>query len=337
MGKKYRTVQFGCGPIGCYIVKFSVGRSNIELVGAVDIAPDKAGKDLGKAAGLDKELGITISDHAEALLKSVKPDIVIHTTGSKFDVVYEQLASIVKSGVNVVSTCEELSFPYVKHSELAVRLDDMAKTHNVTVLATGINPGFLMDAWPLFMTGVCKEVKAIRATRIQDACSRRIPFQQKIGAGLTALEFQKRVDGGSFGHVGMPESISMIAGALGWEIEKISETIEPVITDKVVSSNYITVPAGRAAGIRQLACAYRGGEPVISLEFQAYLGAPESYDSITITGTPNIDVKVPGGIHGDIGTASIVLNAIPRVVEAPAGLHTMKDMPIVVCSSDILS
>lgn len=335
MGKKYRTVQFGCGPIGCNAVQYSVGRSNIELVGAVDIAPDKAGKDLGKLAGLDNELGITISNNAQALLKSVKPDIVIHTTGSRFNQVYEQLETILKSGVNIVSTCEELSFPYTKQTELAARLDYTARNNNVTVLATGINPGFLMDAWPLFMTGVCKEVKAIKATRIQDASSRRVPFQRKIGAGLTAEEFQKLVDGENLGHSGLSESISMIAGALGWEIEKITETIEPVITDRTVSSGYISVPAGKVAGIRQVAYGYRGKEAVISMEFQAYLGAPESYDSVEITGTPNMDVKVKGGTQGDIGTASILLNAIPRVVEAPSGLYTMKDMPIIVCASDL--
>ena len=267
------------------------------------------------------------------LPESAKPEIAIHTTGSKLDRVLPQLESIVKSGLNVVSTCEELSFPYRKHSTLAQNLDSLAKEHDVTVLATGINPGFLMDAWPLFMTGVCKEVQAIRVTRIQDASSRRIPFQQKIGAGLTREEFEERVAGGDFGHVGLPESISMIAAGLGWEIDEITETIEPVMLDREVGSDYTTVKVGKAAGLKQDAFGYAKGKALISMEFQAYIGAPESYDSVYITGTPNMDVKIQGGTQGDIGTVSIVLNAVPRVIEAPAGLYTMMDMPIVICPS----
>lgn len=329
---KHRAVQFGCGPIGCSLVKYALERANIELVGAVDVDPDKVGRDLGDVAGLGRRIGVAVSGDAGRLLADTKPDIVLHATGSALDRVAPQLELIVGAGVNVVSTCEELSFPWRRHPQLAERLDRLARDHGVTVLATGVNPGFLMDAWPLFMSGVCRQVLRVRVSRIQDASSRRLPFQLKIGAGLTVAEFDARLEAGGFGHVGLPESISMIAAGLGWNIDRIEERIEPVVAKKEVRSAAITVAAGRVAGIHQVAVGSRQGSPDITMEFQAALGEPESYDLVELTGTPDLRVKVEGGTHGDIATCSIVLNAVPRVVAAAAGLLTMKDLPIVACA-----
>ncbi len=330
--KRLRVVSFGLGPIGCWIVQYAQERAGLELVGAVDTDPAKAGRDLGEAAGLERKLGVTVSADAAGLLRETKPDAVLHATGSKLDRVFDQLAGIVRAGANVVSTCEELSFPWRKHPRLAAELDRLAREHGVTVLATGINPGFLMDAWPLFMTGVCREVREVKVTRIQDASSRRLPFQQKIGAGLTPEEFRRRVEGGLFGHVGLPESIAMIAAGLGWDIERVEETIEPVIAQGTVRSDSITVQPGQAAGLRQTGLGYRGGRPVIAMEFQAYIGAPDPRDEVTVIGVPTLCVRIGGGTQGDIGTVSIVLNAVPRVAAAPPGLLTMKDLPIVSCA-----
>jgi 4-hydroxy-tetrahydrodipicolinate reductase len=331
--KKVRVVQYGCGPIGCRIVQYALERPGLELVGAVDVDPGKAGRDLGEVAGVGRRLGLAVSADAGRLLDAMKPDVVIHATGSKLERVFDQLAGIVRAGASVVSTCEELSYPWRKHPRLSAELDRLARDHGVTVLATGVNPGFLMDAWPLFMSGVCKEVHEVRVSRIQDASSRRVPFQQKIGAGLTPEEFRRKVEGGDFGHVGLPESAAMIAAGLGWELERIEETIEPVIARQAVRSEALAVPAGRAAGIRQTALGYRQGRAVISMEFQAAIGEPESYDQVAIVGVPNLTVRIPGGTHGDVATTSIVLNAVPRVAEAPPGLLTMKDLPVVACAA----
>lgn len=329
----YNVVQFGLGPIGCKVVQYMVDRKNVNIVGAVDIDPDKVGKDVGTVAGLGREIGVPVQKSVADVFSKTKPDIVVHTTGSKFDRVYGQLEEILSGGVNIVSTCEELSFPYKRHPELSVKLDELAKKHGATVLATGINPGFLMDTWPLVMTAVCKEVNSVAITRIQDATSRRIPFQQKIGAGLTKEEFQKKVESGEFGHVGLPESMYMVAAGLNWNIDKIEDTIEPIMLDHTVKSDYITVEPGKAAGLKQTAFGYSNGKVLISMDFQAYLGAPESYDEVKTEGVPPMKVRVIGGTQGDIGTVSIAINAIPRVVEAEPGLKTMKDIPMVICGS----
>jgi 4-hydroxy-tetrahydrodipicolinate reductase len=240
---------------------------------------------------------------------------------------------LIKAGVNIVSTAEELSFPWRKEPKLAADLDRLAKENKVTVLATGINPGFLMDTWPLAMTAVCQEVKRIRVARIQDASVRRLPFQKKIGAGCTPEEFRKLVDAGTLRHVGLAESIAMIAAGLRWELDDIRDEIEPIIARSEVRSQYLTVKPGQAAGVKQVGRGLKGGQELITLDFQAYLGARESYDAVYITGTPNMEVVIKGGTHGDIATAAIVVNAISRVMEAPPGLITMKDLPIVTCTA----
>jgi len=324
---KTRVVQFGCGPVGCSIARLASTKPNIAIVGAIDLV--NVGLDLGEVANINRKLGVLISNDPDAVLSQTKPDLVLHATSSNLPVIYPQLEKIIKAGINIVSTCEELTYPYKKQPELAAAINKLAKDHQVTVLGTGVNPGFLMDTWPLFMTAVCQEVKQIRAVRIQDASPRRIPFQKKIGAGKTAQEFDDLVKAGTLKHVGLPESIAMIAAGLGWELDDITETIEPIMAKNEIKSDYITVKPGQAAGVKQIVRGLKDSKELITLEFQAYIGAAESYDAIYISGTPNMEVIIKGGTHGDIATAAIIINSIPRVIAAPPGLVTMKDLPIV--------
>ena len=198
----------------------------------------------------------------------------------------------------------------------------------MAVLSTGVNPGFVMDALPIALTAVCARVDRVVVNRIQDARVRRLPFQQKIGAGMTTEQFQKQVADGSVRHVGFTESIAMIADALGWTLDRITDDVEPKLATVTTSSEFLAVDPGYVSGIVQDGVGYRKGEPAIRLHMEAYLGAPETYDSIEIEGSPRIVVKVPGGIHGDIATTSIVINSIPRVLNAAPGLHTMRDLPL---------
>ena len=329
MVTKTKAVQFGCGPIGCSVVRYAWQRPDIELVGAIDIDKSLVGRDLGEVAGINNKLGVSISADADAVLSQAKPDVVFLTTSSSLKVIYPQVERCVVAGANVVSTCEELCYPYRKDSRLSAEIDRIAKANNVTVLATGVNPGLLMDAWPLFMTGACQQVKRIKAVRVQDASPRRGPFQKKIGAGRTLEEFKKLVATGTLKHVGLPESIAMIASGLGWKLDEITESIEPVVAKAQVKTDFVTVEPGQAAGVRQVGRGIRAGEELVTLEFEAYVGAPESYDAVYITGTPNLEVVIKGGTHGDIATAAMVVNSVHRVIDAPPGLVTMKDLPIV--------
>jgi 4-hydroxy-tetrahydrodipicolinate reductase len=239
-----------------------------------------------------------------------------------------QIESILKLKVPIVSTTEELSYPTKGNMRYARLVHQMAKKARVAVLGTGVNPGFVMDALPIMLTGVCERVEAIKVDRIQDARIRRLPFQQKIGAGLTREQFQRKVDDGSVRHVGLAESVSMIADALGWKLDRITDDIQPKMATETVASEFLAVDPGYVCGIVQDGIGYKGGQPVITLHMEAYLGAPESYDSIEIVGSPALKSKVAGGVHGDIATASIVVNSLPKILEVPPGLHTMRDMPL---------
>lgn len=329
MVTKVRVVQYGCGPVGCGVIRYASQRADIEVVGAVDTDKSLTGRDLGEVAGINRRLGVSISTDADVVLSESRPDVAFLTTTSSLKGIYPQVEKCAAAGANVISTCEEMSYPYRTDLQLSAKIDKIAKTNGVTVLATGVNPGFLMDVWPLFMTGVCQQVEHIKAVRFQDASPRRGPFQKKIGAGHTLEEFEKLVAVGTLKHVGLPESIAMIASGLGWKLDEITESIEPVVASAPVKTDFVSVEQGQVAGVRQVGRGIRAGEELIILEFEASVGALESYDAVYITGTPNLEVVVKGGTHGDIATAAMVVNSVYRVVDAPPGLATMKDLPIV--------
>jgi len=323
-----RVMHFGLGPIGAAIVKQVAARPGFKIVGAIDIDPAKVGRDLGDVVGLPKRLGAKVSADAAKALKSAKPDIVVLCTSSSIKKVMPQIETILKSKTPIVSTTEELSYPGYTHIRQARQIHGMAKKAKVAVLGTGVNPGFAMDALPIALTAVCERVERIVVNRVQDARIRRLPFQQKIGAGLTTEQFQKKVDDGSVRHVGLTESIAMIADALGWTLDRITDEIQSKLASVTISSEYLAVDPGYVCGIVQDGVGYRKGEPVIKLHMEAYLGAPETYDSVEIEGSPNLSLRMAGGIHGDIATASIVVNSIPKVLAATPGLHTMRDLAL---------
>jgi hypothetical protein len=323
-----RVLHVGLGPIGASVARQIASRPGFKIVGGVDIDPAKIGRDVGDVAGLSRRLGVRVHDSIARAIKASKPHVVVHCTSSSIKKVLPEIEAVLKSRVAIVSTTEELSYPAYTHVRQARQIQTAAKKAKVAVLATGVNPGFAMDALPIVLTAACERVDRITVNRIQDARLRRLPFQQKIGAGLTTGQFQKMVDSGTVRHVGMTESIAMIADALGWTLDRISDTVQPKLAAATVSSEFIAVDPGYVCGIVQDGAGYRKGEPAIRLHLEAYLGAPESYDSVDIDGVPSLSMKIAGGIPGDISTASMIVNAIPRVLAAAPGLHTMLDLPL---------
>jgi 4-hydroxy-tetrahydrodipicolinate reductase len=321
-------MHFGLGPIGAAVAKQVAARPGFKIVGAIDIDPAKVGRDLGDVIGLSKRFGVKVSGDAARALKSAKADVVLLCTSSSIKKVLPQIDMILKSKTAIVSTTEELSYPGYTHIRQARVIHALAKKAKVAVLGTGVNPGFAMDALPIALTAVCERVDRVVVNRIQDARIRRLPFQQKIGAGLTTEQFQKRVDDGNVRHVGFTESVAMIADALGWTLDRITDEIQPKLASVTISSEFLAVDPGYVCGIVQDSVGYRKSEPVIKLHMEAYLGSPDSYDSVEIEGSPNLSLKIAGGIHGDVATASIVVNSIPRVLQAAPGLHTMRDLPL---------
>ena len=320
--------MYGLGPIGAAVARQIASRKGFQIVGAVDIDRAKIGLDLGQVIGLDKKLRVRVTNDAVGAIKSGKPDVAVLCTSSSLKSVMPQIETVLKKKVAIVSTTEELSYPVGKNRALARKIDALAKKYKVAVVGTGVNPGFAMDALPITLTGICERVDSIRVDRIQDARSRRLPFQQKIGSGLTREQFAQKVKDGSVRHVGLAESVQMIADAMGWKLDKVTDEIQPKIADKAVESELIAVDPGYVCGIIQDGIGYSKGKPVITLHMEAYLGAPESYDAVTVEGNPRITQKISGGLHGDIATASITVNSIPKILRVTPGLRTMADMPI---------
>jgi hypothetical protein len=323
-----RVLHVGLGPIGAAVARQVATRSGFTPVGAVDIDPAKSGRDLGEIVGLDRRLRVPVSGDLRAAVKATRPDVAVLCTSSSLKTVWPQLEAVLRLKLPVVSTTEELAYPWWNQRALSKKIDAAARKAKVAVVGTGVNPGFTMDALPITLTGVCEDVRAIAVNRIQDARSRRLPFQQKIGCNLTAAEFQARVDAGTVRHVGLTESIAMIAAAMGWKLDRVTDEITPVMSKDGISSPLLTVAPKRVCGLIQDGIGYVGGRPIITLHMEAYLGAPESYDSVEVDGTPKLSMKIAGGVHGDVATASITVNSIPRVLAATPGLHTMRTLPI---------
>ena len=323
-----RVLHFGLGPIGSAVARQIANRPGFKLVGAVDVDPSMVGRDVGDVIELSRRVGVRVNDDPVRALKAAKPQVVVHCTGSSIKKVLPELETILKAKAAIVSTTEELSYPGYTHIRQARQIHALAKKARVAVLATGVNPGFAMDALPIALTAVCERIDRIHVQRVQDARMRRLPFQQKIGAGLTTEQFEKKVRDGSVRHVGMTESIAMLADALGWTLDRISDDVQAKLAQVTISSEFLAVDPGYVCGIVQDGVGYRKGDAVIRLHFEAYLGAPDPYDSVEIDGSPRLSMKIPGGIPGDIATASLVVNAIPKVLAAPSGLHTMRDLSL---------
>jgi 2,4-diaminopentanoate dehydrogenase len=321
-----RVMLVGLGPIGAAIGRQVIERKGYQLVAAVDVDPLKAGRDAGEVMELGRRLRLKVTSHIGRTIKASKPDAVVLCTGSLLKDVVTPMEEVLKHRVPVVTTAEEAAYPSRANRRLALRIDEAARKARVAVLGTGVNPGFAMDALPIALTAVCERVDSIEVQRVQDARVRRLPFQQKIGAGLTREQFQRQVDAGTVRHVGFTESIRMIGDALGWKIDRITDDIEPKIADTAVASELLAVDPGYVAGIIQRGVGYVNGHARIRLRLDAYLGAPESYESVLIEGSPRIYSRVEGGIHGDIATAAMAVNAIPAVITASPGLRTMRDM-----------
>jgi 2,4-diaminopentanoate dehydrogenase len=332
--KKIRAIQYGVGPIGASIARLMREKQAIEIVGAIDSDPAKVGRDLGEVLGAaNAPWGVTISGNAEEVL-GLSADVVIHSTSSSLPTVMEQLLTCLEAEACVVSTCEELSYPYRTYPELAMQLDKTAKDWGVALVGTGVNPGFAMDKLVVTLAALSQKITYAKAVRIVDASTRRLPLQKKIGAGMSVAEFREQVATGVIKHVGLPESVAMVADSLNLAVDEITETIEPVLAAQQVQTQFLTVEAGQVAGVHQIARGKVQGEEVVYLELQMYVGAKGPSDTVELRGTPDIRLVIPGGAPGDIATASVVVNTIPVILDAPAGLRTARDLPIGFFSPD---
>jgi 4-hydroxy-tetrahydrodipicolinate reductase len=331
---KIKVIIYGCGVMGRNVAEALCDKKSFEIVGAVDIDPMLVGKDLGQILDTPRNLSVAIESDADSLFSRVDAQAVVLTTTSHLKNVLPQISQCAKAGLDVISTCEELSYPWKRSPELAQDIDAVAKENGVTVVGTGINPGYLMDSLPLVLTAPCLRVDTIKVTRMMNSAQRRIPFQTKVGTSMTPEEFKTKIEDGIItGHVGLLESINMIATGLGWELDRAVELPpEAVITPNPIETGLGLVDPGNVIGLKSVAFAEISGKKVITLEFYAYAGLEEEYDEVIIEGIPKIHEKIIGGVHGDIGTVAMTINTIPKAVEASPGIKLMKDIAAPSCA-----
>lgn len=329
LDRPIRVAQYGLGPIGAASAKLILEKAKsgrLELVGAIDIDPAKVNKSVTEVVGSASD--VRISADAQKVLEETRPDVVVHTTSSFLPQVEEQLCHCIRSGASIVSSTEELPYPYDRYPEITVRLDSLAKKHGVSVLGTGVNPGYAMDVLALVATGVCTRVRSVTVQRRVDAGLRREPLQKKVGAGMTEDEFYARREQGGFGHIGLVESLRLVMQGLQWPIDQVSERLEPVISESETKTPYLNVSPGQVAGIKHTAQAFMNGRVAVSLDLRMYVGADQPEDRVIVDGDPPINLVVEDGIFGDTATVGALVNAIPQIHNARPGLQTVATLPI---------
>jgi 2,4-diaminopentanoate dehydrogenase len=324
-GPRVRVAIVGLGAIGREVLKAVQARPGLTLVAVADPDPALVGKDAGEIAGVGA-CGVKIVATADEAFAG-EVDVALVLTGSGVADVLPIVEAASLRGVDVISTCEDLSFADLSTPDLARKLDARARAGGITVLGTGINPGFVMDRLPLTLAAACVRVDSVRVERVVDAAKRRGPLRAKVGADLTVEEFEAGVAAGRLGHRGLPESCALVGLGLGVSFDEVTNTIAPVVTSAANPRAGIT--PGRVAGLRQSAVGLRGGREIVRLDLEMSVAAPDPHDRIVIAGDPPLDVLVQGGTHGDRGTVGTTVSAIPAVLTASAGLKTFLDLPLI--------
>lgn len=327
--KKIRVIQYGLGAMGSMMARLMLQKRDLEVVGCIIQRPEKNGKDLGELLNLKKRTGVICSNRPEKAFKETDADIMLHAAVSYVPQVWKQIRPAVERGISVVTIAEEMGYPYKKYPALCKEMDTTAKRNGARILGSGINPGFAMDYLPLAMTSILHHINSIKVTRLVDFSPFGPAIQQNIGIGLTKEQFKEGIKSKKLpAHIGLPESLHMIADSLGWNIDKITETKEPVIGKKTIKNSNGTVPKGRVAGFDQRCTGYVNGKAKIILEELGRVDPKLAYsNTIQIKGTPNLaeTMTVPPGQYT---TTAHAVNIIPAALKAPAGLLTMKDIAL---------
>jgi hypothetical protein len=322
-----RLLSVGLGPIGLAAAELALAKRSVALVGAVDVDPGKQGLDLAVLLGRPGAVGIEVEGELAAAIERHRPDAALLCTSSFLPDVHESLLLLAAAGVDVVTPCEEMLVPDFQHPDLAAAIDRVALAGGATVVGTGVNPGFVLDLLPIVASGACRVVRRVLGRRVVDAATRREPLQRKVGAGLEPAEFEARVRGGRMGHQGMRESVALIDRALGFGLDSITQSVHPVLAERELSTRFLEVRRGQVAGVHNVGTGRRGGETVVELDLQMYVGAVNPRDEIELEGDPTLKWTLEGGVPGDIATAAILVNTLARVAEATPGLKTILDLP----------
>jgi 2,4-diaminopentanoate dehydrogenase len=328
-----RIIHIGLGEIGRSTLAALAARPrHATLVAAVDSHPDIAGQSLRTLLS-DRPAGklvpnLRIDSSLPAALKRLgknPADVALVTTGSTTASVAPTLKLLADAGLHVVSSCEELSYPALRSAALAKELDAYAARRKVAILGTGVNPGFAMDIFALACTAPCLSVDSIKILRSLDAAKRRFQLQKKVAAGMTVSAVKKLIREKKIGHVGLSESIALLAAGLGWKLSSIEEKFAPLAAIRAIPGKYFQIAPGQVRGLWMRGFGRAGKKTVITLDLTMAFDA-ETFDEIQITGNPSLTVRTTTGFPGDTSTVGMLVNCAATVRQLQPGLRTMLDV-----------
>lgn len=334
-------IQYGFGFIGQRAVGLML-KKGFNVVAVIDTKPDYLGKDIGEVIGLDKNIGIKVTDNVPNVLKKLKAHVVSNATVTKLEPLYEQIKPFIDAGINVVSISEELAYPWFTYPELAKKIDESAKAHKVSVVGTGVNPGLDMDMLPIHFSSACFKVEKVKIQRVVDF-SVFSPTRGKRRFGIKPDEFRKGVIEKTIPlHTGLIESMTMISDALSWRLDNISEAWETIISRSPRKTAMYTVDPGTTAGWKQTAIGSIKGEAKIILETFCLINPTLQEDGLEpgnttwIDGEPNLVLITRGSTQrGELCTTARLVNIIPAVVNAEPGLISVASLPAAPPLADI--
>ncbi len=307
----------GIGSIGQAVAAAVLDSPGLRLVAAIDNDPKLVGRALSEVLG--RPAGdLRVERETPETLRRARGGVLLQLTGSRLEAVADQIERAVELGLNVVTSCEEMAFPWMSDPAFADELEEAAARAQVSVLGMGVNPGFVLDRLIVTLGSVAGKVSRVTAERVVDASTRREALQRKIGVGMTREEFERAAAAEEIGHVGLAESAALVSAGLALGCDEFDETLEPVLSGEAAG--------GRVAGIRQEVRGFASGREAVTLSLLMTAGAPDPHDTIVIEGSPPMSVRTTG-IPGDLATVWSLVNAVPAVATAEPGLLTVLDLP----------
>lgn len=329
-----KVIIWGFGAMGAGAAESLVRKTGVEVVGVCDINPAIVGKEMYEVLGAERNgrPEVIISDNIDEVLK-IKADVCVTATDSFTDKAFPRLKKVLEAGINVVSTAEEMAYPKAQQPELAAELDRIAKENGVSILGTGINPGLMMDLLAVCLSGAMTDLDTVECRRVNSLSPFGPTVMEEQGVGMKVADFMAKVENGTMaGHVGFAESVGMIAEAVGWEVDKFEQQMEPIVTNIDRKSPYGFAAAGDVAGVNMTGQGYVNGELKLNMihpqQIEPEMEGTHTGDYIVLKGTPNVSMSITPEIDGGIGTIAMVVNMIPHVINAKPGLKTMLDLPV---------
>lgn len=327
-----RAVLVGFGSTNRAVLELALTRPWLTVTGIVVRSPERDGE-AAQASVPGAPGDLRCSTDLAGTLAMAKPDVVIVATATRLADVLPVLAAVAPTGAPIVCTAEDLAFIRGSDSSAAAAIVALAATHRIPIVATGANPGFVLDLWPLTLTGLAWDVQRLRARRVVDVSVFGSRVRASLGMDLTPAAFHAGIrDGSVVGHAGFPESLRILASAMGRELERVEIVSDPILaTGTVILPDGAIIQAGRTAGADQRAIGWFESEPWLDISMTLHVDPSQAgltpTDVIELHGRHGLRVAVDPGCRALLSTAAMIVNGLPRAIAAAPGVYSPGDLP----------